>query len=559
MIKLDQLTEVQSTMEKPYYLVYARKSEESEDRQVQSIPDQVRILTELASNKNLQILEIFSESKSAKVPDKRTEFIKMLKLLETRDDIAGILVWRPNRLARNEKEGGALIYQVRLGLKLRTPEKTYGENDILEISIEFYSASQFSHNLSKDVKRGLKTKLEMGIAPRFAPFGYRNTPEKRQGEKTIEPSEYFPLVRRLFELFLTGNYSVSALHREAVKLGIKNNRNRVIGQTQIYKALRDPFYTGTRYYYSGKLYTNGIHKRMITDEEFERIQEILDNNSRPRGQTRDNLLTGVFSCGECQRSITAEIKHKKLKDGTVNEHTYYHCTKKNTDCKQPSITEEDLFKQVDKYLSKVELDPEYVQWAKKWLLEINNEKNEIRKLKELQIRQGIDGAREKLDRLYDLMIEGTIDKETGESKKQELLLQRQSLQEQSQRIDEYSDDVSELTIKTFEFVTTARQLFRDGSLTQRKTILNVLGSNREIKDKKLQISLNKPFERINKVVMQFSKITEAKFSRNEANMGALGSNFDLMSGLPNEVRTYFSTITPQQILPYKTSFEILNP
>lgn len=547
MIRLDQQTEVQTVMEKPYYLVYARKSEESEDRQVQSISDQLRILTEYASSKNLQVLEVFSESKSAKIPNKRQEFARMINLIYTRDDIAGILVWRPNRLARNEAEGGALIYQVREGLKINTPDKQYSSSDILELSIEFYSASQFSHNLSKDVKRGMQTKLDMGIAPRFAPFGYRNTPEKKQGEKTIEPSEYFPLVRRLFELFLTGNYSVDALHKEAVRMGIKNNRNKVIGRTQVYKALRDPFYTGARFYYSGKLYTNGIHKRMITDEEFDLIQGILDNNSRPRGQTRDTLLKGVFICGQCQRSITAEIKHKKLKDGTINEHTYYRCTRKGTNCKQPSITQEALFKQIDKYLKKIELDPEYVVWAKKWLLEINNQKIEIRKAKEEQNRLAIDRTQEKLDTLYDLMIEGTIDKETGESKKQELFLERQQLQDQSKRIAEYSDDVSELSIKTFEFVTAARQMFRNGTLSQRKTIIQVIGSNREIKDKKLIISLNKPFEHINQAVAEFSKNSEAK-----TRLG--GSNLMHLSGLPNEVRTFYSSISSSELLYYKTAF-----
>jgi len=531
MIKLDNKPNMQKTMTKPYYLVYARKSEESEDRQVQSISDQTRIALDYAKQNDLQVLEVFQESHSAKTPYKRIQFTRMMELINSRDDIAGIITWKANRLARNEAEGGVLIYLVREGLRIITPEKQYTANDAIVLSIEFAMASQFSHDLSKDIKRGMQNKLDRGIAPRLAPFGYRNTPEKKQGEKTIEPHDvYFPLVRQLFDLFLTGNYSVEALHKEAVKLGIRNNLGRVIGKTQLFKALRDPFYTGTRYYYSGKLYTNGVHKRMITDEEFDRIQEILDGKSHARGQTRDTLLTGIMKCGACERMITAEIHEKKLKNGTVNQHTYYHCSRKNTNCKQPSITEEELFKQIYEYLSKFELDPEYVQWAKKWLLEINSQKIEIRKAKEENIRLGIDRTREKLDRLYDLLIEGTIDKETGEIKKQELMLERNKYQEQSQRIDKLSDDVSETAIMTLEFATVARQMFRNGNTTQRKTILKAIGLNHTLKDKKLEISLNQPFNSIKLAVAEFAKTNEAKYPNLEANTGVLGSNLSRLSG-----------------------------
>ena len=50
------------------HFIYCRKSSESEDHQVQSIEDQERILKELAIQKELPILKIFKESKSAKAP-----------------------------------------------------------------------------------------------------------------------------------------------------------------------------------------------------------------------------------------------------------------------------------------------------------------------------------------------------------------------------------------------------------------------------------------------------------------------------------------------------------
>ena len=55
-------------MAKPKYFLYARKSTEDDDKQVMSIPAQLVELREFASRENLEILEEFQESKSAKKP-----------------------------------------------------------------------------------------------------------------------------------------------------------------------------------------------------------------------------------------------------------------------------------------------------------------------------------------------------------------------------------------------------------------------------------------------------------------------------------------------------------
>ena len=41
--------------------------------------------------------------------------------------------------------------------------------------------------MNEDTARGIKSKLDKGIAPILAPPGYRNCLEKRQGERNIEP------------------------------------------------------------------------------------------------------------------------------------------------------------------------------------------------------------------------------------------------------------------------------------------------------------------------------------------------------------------------------------
>jgi len=67
------------------YIIYARKSSEDQDRQVQSIDNQVKILKELAQSLGLSIIDILTESKSAKDPDNRPVFESLLTRIQNQE------------------------------------------------------------------------------------------------------------------------------------------------------------------------------------------------------------------------------------------------------------------------------------------------------------------------------------------------------------------------------------------------------------------------------------------------------------------------------------------
>ncbi|MEK7585871.1 MAG: recombinase family protein, partial [Patescibacteria group bacterium] len=67
-------------MSKPKYFLYARKSTEDDDKQVMSIPAQLVELREFASRENLEILEEFQESKSAKSPGREVFGEMMMRI-----------------------------------------------------------------------------------------------------------------------------------------------------------------------------------------------------------------------------------------------------------------------------------------------------------------------------------------------------------------------------------------------------------------------------------------------------------------------------------------------
>ena len=75
------------------YVIYARRSTESEERQILSIESQISELREFAAKEKLEIVASFQEAKTAKEPG-RIKFAEMLAILES-GKADGIISWHP--------------------------------------------------------------------------------------------------------------------------------------------------------------------------------------------------------------------------------------------------------------------------------------------------------------------------------------------------------------------------------------------------------------------------------------------------------------------------------
>lgn len=146
------------------YFLYARKSSESEDRQVQSIDDQINRLKELAQDLSLNIKKIYKESKSAKKPNNRPLFEEMIQRIKN-GEADGILCWQINRLSRNPIDSGTLCWLLQQGIlkSIQTIDRQYLPDDnVILFSVESGTANQYILDLRKNVKRGQASKLAKG-------------------------------------------------------------------------------------------------------------------------------------------------------------------------------------------------------------------------------------------------------------------------------------------------------------------------------------------------------------------------------------------------------------
>lgn len=493
--------------EKYKYFVYCRKSSEDNDRQIQSLESQEGVLLDIAKRYDLKIIEILKESKSAKSPDKRPIFDKMIREIKS-GKAQGILCWKLDRLARNPDEAGKIIGMLQRGeiKHIKTNEKDYYPEDNSVISyVEFGIADQYSRDLGKNVKRGMKTKLEKGWYPCKAPLGYENSINKGKGNNDIaKDPKRFETVKRMWQMLLTGNYTAPLI------LDIATNKwkfrthqtNRPLPLSCIYDMFNNPFYCG-RFEYpkgSGDWYA-GKHEAMITEKEFERVQFLLGRTNSPKLQKHQFEFTGIMRCGHCDCGITAEIKNKRQKCGKTHQYIYYHCTrKKDKHCPEKAIRMEKLTEQVNDTVDKLVVPQSFLDWSIKYLHEVRNN--------EIQSQEAITQNKQEeimaIDKQLNVLFLKFIDQENlhgelisnEEYKTRRAILEKQKrlLQESINSYTEQVDEYIQLAQRTFNFATYAYIWFKEGDRDTKRSIFNCLGSNPILKDQIINFSLHRPFQ-----------------------------------------------------------------
>ena len=458
------------------YFIYARKSTDSEERQVLSIEAQLAELKEFAAKEKLEIVASLCEAKTAKEPG-RTVFGEMLDRIE-KGAAQGILAWHPDRLARNSIDGGRIIYLLDTGklkdLKFPTFWFDNTPQGKFMLNIAFGQSKYYIDNLSENIKRGHRAKLRKGIWPSFAPLGYLNN-HKTKGID-IDP-EKAPLIRKAFELYATGEYTLKAIAKILKDAGLRSYKGKVLSVSCVQRMLKNTFYYGV-FRFNGEMY-DGSHEPIISKKLFDTIQQVMNNRGKKKRKRKHNFaFSGLMRCGNCGCMITAEIQKGYI---------YYRCTKKKQRCNEKYLREEKLVEQLKAIIQKVSLPDE---WAEKMLEEIEKEKEqakqETKSLVQNLLKQKVAIER-KMDRLLDLYIEGKgIEPEEYQAKKQKLLNEKLKIQQKIKDFEQTGNNWLEPMKEMILASSQAKILSSQSDNSQIRAFLKNIGSNFILKGKKFQ-------------------------------------------------------------------------
>ena len=409
---------------KTKYFLYARKSTEDEERQVMSIEAQLAELAEFAKRENIEIVETFIESKSAKKPG-REIFNEMIQKIHASKEPVGILAWHPDRLARNSVDGGQIIYSIDISkiVSLRFPTFWFEPTPqgLFMLQVAFGQSKYYSDNLSENVKRGIRQKLRRGEWPSKAPLGYVNN----QKTRNIEPHEIrAKIIVRAFEEFSEGKYTLESLGKRLAEFGLESKNRTPLAKATIQRMLTNVAYIGL-IKHGNEIYESN-YQPILSRQLFEAVQRKLKERARPRHSNKrhDFPFVGLLHCGECGGMITAQFAK-----GNGGIYRYYRCTKKFGSCSQPYIGENQLAKQLESLLQAVALRDD---WAEKMLkqVELWEKENALSAQSFAQnLEEKARDTEQKLDKLVNAYLDGTIEKDIYLAKKNELVQTKTDLLE----------------------------------------------------------------------------------------------------------------------------------
>jgi len=248
--------------------------------------------------------------------------------------------------------------------KLLHEIRTYGQkftnnpNEKFLLMILGSQAKLENDNKAVNVKRGLRTRCEMGWRPGVAPTGYLN--EKHVDKKCqcrIDPKRA-PVIKQMFEKVAHEQWSGRKLYRWLKEMDFKTHRGKHLVLANVYIILRNPFYYGQfEYPVGGGRWYTGKQTPIIDKELYDKVQMTLNENYIPKTESKEFAFTKLIKCGYCNAGICADEKFKRLKDGGVNRHVYYFCTRKGKDeCRNPYINEPSLIEELIKLMDRIDLD-----------------------------------------------------------------------------------------------------------------------------------------------------------------------------------------------------------
>ncbi|MBI2415636.1 MAG: recombinase family protein [Candidatus Kerfeldbacteria bacterium] len=464
------------------YFIYARKSTDEANRQLLSIEAQIAELQELATKERLQVIEILTESRTAKEPG-RPIFNDLLRRIEN-GEAAGILSWHPDRLARNSVDGGKIIYLVDTGklqaLKFSTFWFENTPQGKFMLNIAFGQSKYYVDNLSENVKRGLRQKVRRGILPGRAPLGYLND---KANHTVIPDQQKFKLVQKLFELYATGDYSLQAVSHAIAELGLVSPSGKPLAISNTQTILQNPFYYGALRFNS-ELY-EGKHEPAITKQMYDQVQAVMQQKAKPMKKHSYFAFRGLLLCGECGGSITSERQKR---------HAYYRCTKKLGKCMQPYIREELLADQLKAFVQQVSIDDQLASKMSAYLKEQANKDNSSALTVTEKLEKQITESKTKLDRLLDAHLEGAIDKETYTTKKNQLLNQKIECEQKLQTFKQTCNRWLELSLQLISDANLAKKIPLTGNFEELRNFIKKIGSNLLLRERKVGLAWQNAWE-----------------------------------------------------------------
>jgi site-specific DNA recombinase len=477
------------------FVALARVSSREQEREGFSLEVQAEALQKYAATHGGTIIRLFKIAETASKRDERKTFKEMIAFAKKHAiELDGLLFYKVDRAARN------LVDYVEL-------ERLESEYDVPFISISQQTennpagrmmrrtlanmASFFTEQMAVDISQGITRRVQEGLFPGRAPYGYRNV--RINGRSIVEVDQVAATnVRRIFQLYAYENCTLEGV---VARMASEGHQYRLalprFSRTSIHNMLNDRAYIGEVQYRGG--WYPGKHEPLIERGTWNRVQSLIGSGNQ---QSHAMAYAGEFmQCGHCGHQITGETKIKKTKSGPRG-YVYYRCTKYNqSGHPRTRVTEAELDSQMLAIFDRMRIDDGAVRdWFRAVLASQTRDAQADSSAQRAELQRQASLLVTQQDRLLNLRIDDQIDEGTFVRKQAELRDRLASIKLQLDVVDRSHDETAELALKVFELSQTLRQKWLTADYAAKRRIMEIVCLNCRLVDGKLCPEIRKPFD-----------------------------------------------------------------
>ena len=371
--------------------------------------------------------------------------------------------------------------------------KNSPSSDIMRWDMGILSGKMYVANLRDNVNRGMNYNWSIGKYQTKAPVGYLNV-----NKDIIVDSERAPLVKKMFEMYATGLYSIKSLQNFAEEMNLCSSHsktNKPLGRETIYAMLKNPFYYGEMVIRGEKM--PHAYEPLISKSLYDKVQEIR-SGGKIHTITQEYakipfVFRGLVKCAECGNTISSET-HKKKSGRT---YTYLRCAHTKGNCHQGLVSENLLLQQLDdEVFSKIRLSKNILEPLKKCVQKKLLEESEANTIVKRKITVELNNLEAKERRVKDSFFDGDISREEWQEEKALIATKREELQRTAEKYTDISKEILLTVNETLDIAANVSDIMKKADPIQQNKLLSLMLSECYLDGQKLIYKLQKPFDKL---------------------------------------------------------------
>ena len=480
-------------------IILARVSSDEQEAGY-SLEAQLANLQTYAQRKELNVVQVFRIIESS-TKGHRPEFERMIDFIGRQKQRTALIIDCVDRLQRSFTHTPVLnalmekdlleIHFVREG---NVMDKEATSTQKLMWNFGVLMAQSYTDQLTDNVKRSIKHKIQKGEWIAKAPMGYRNQIDAQTGRgMVVVDAERALFIRRIFTEYATGTVSMAELTRKTKDWGVRTDKGHPLAIQSVFNIIDNPFYYGMMRI-KGMLYPHN-YPPLIDKGLFDMCQAIRGIADKPYKAVKKTkqayILRGLITCAASGRKATCDLKKGK--------HIYLMTRDPADTRKKLWVKENTVMEQITKIFEGLSI-PDFLADEMLYHVKQSHEAEMAfhhDRVHALQLES--NSLMGKMDRLTDLLMERHIEQPVYDRKREEISHRQQEVLKLLGS-SHAADNKFKLTLSMLiKLMRQSPDVLTRSKPDEKRQLIGFVFSNLKLEGATLRYTLRKPFNVLSQV------------------------------------------------------------